>query len=1206
VKSGGPEPTLPLPDPYEFLDLIGCGASGLVYRTRNRETGEQVALKLLHGLQPEDHEGFRREIHALSSLRHPGVVRVLDSGVAEGRRWYAMDLVPGAALTEAWRSGSWTLDDSLRAILSLCETLAYIHGEGLVHRDLKPSNVIVSDSRLAILIDFGLASRFAGDTARDTLEVGGWIEGTVDYMAPEQVRAEYVDARADLYSLGCILYQAIAGRPPFSGSARAILRKHLEVVPHPLSSLVRQCPPALEALTISLLAKDPRDRLGYADDAAAALASVLGIKRKTPAQGVRQYLYRPRWTGDRLHGIAEKSVARVVEEGTQASLLISGPSGSGKTRLAMEVFRFVSAHDFEVIAGECIAINPGASGAQARAAPLHAFAPLLRFIALRCMQDDSQVPRAVFEESARALAAYEPSLAELPSSRRSPAPSQLSGDAERERAIGAICSALQALGRERRILIAIDDLQWADDLTLAAFKALAGSAAHSSILLLGTIRSEEAPEIFEWLSSTAGLNVVTMSPMDSRAILSMVSDMLAMPSPPEEFIRMLSEHSEGNPYFVCEYVRTAVELGLLRRGEGAWQAEGMVRPIYGQPLDVGLPRNIHSLLRTRLQGLELLERSVLDVAAVLGREFEADLLEVLCREDTSDFLTALTQLLYRGILEDRGGGTLRFSHDKLREVSYDGISNERLVRLHEAVAREIERRAEGPALPQYYSRLAHDWLRAGKMTRATRYLELAAEHALERGSYGDAYRSLKLLLTCASRDPSDPLKRARALRMLSLSALGVGNLAECRTYGEEALAELGMRVPGSSKRWAASAAAGFVRRALPKALAIGRASNSTTRSRAHEIAMVSEQLASAYFFGGAPLWTAGSLIRGLEFAEAAGQTGAVVDACARLGFMAGAVRLMPVARHYLHRARREARLGENPRARALALYLEGMHWIGRAGWSRTQSLSDRAARILRRLGDVQETEVAMTIGAHGHFYAGDDERALDLLQGVLATATERGNAQHRGWGKFLTARSLVLRGRSHEAFELSKEADALLAAMPDTLSNIMLDGTLALSALYSGRVDFALTRCRALLSRIRRGDLPATGQCIDGVAAVPDVLLTLLEESERSDAALLADVQLAISTLRRFSLAFAIARPAMYRSQARYLHALGQRREARRSWTRSLRAARTLGMPLEAARVHLDMTRHAISPEVAENERRSAMQLLEGPGWQGYGELVLG
>jgi serine/threonine protein kinase len=221
---------------YVLSDRIGAGAHGTVHTAVDRLTGERVAVKLLPPAVDLDLVRLRGEIAALRLLRLPGVVHLFDEGVDHGRPFLVMERVDGVpfpgVLPEGATSWSW---EALRGpTLALLDTLARVHAAGLVHRDLKPRNVLVTAAGRPMLLDFGLTvgRALAEDSASDTSALG-----TPAYAAPEQVRGEPVDARADLYSLGVMLWEALAGRRPHEGPrVSGILRARLA---GPVESLER-------------------------------------------------------------------------------------------------------------------------------------------------------------------------------------------------------------------------------------------------------------------------------------------------------------------------------------------------------------------------------------------------------------------------------------------------------------------------------------------------------------------------------------------------------------------------------------------------------------------------------------------------------------------------------------------------------------------------------------------------------------------------------------------------------------------------------------------------------------------------------------------------------------------------------------------------------------------------------------------------------
>ena len=239
---------------YRIESLLGRGGMGVVYRARDLALDRNVALKLLAPELADDvgfRERFLRESRLAASLDHPAIVPIYDAGEVAGRLYIAMRLVEGTDLKRLVADeGVLKPERALGLLEQVADALDAAHERGLVHRDVKPSNVLVDERGHCYLADFGLSRRLVDETARsgDARSLG-----TADYVAPEQIRGETVDGRADLYSLGCLLYECLAGRPPFArASETAVVFAHLEEEPPTL--------PGFASVIGKALAKDPAGR----------------------------------------------------------------------------------------------------------------------------------------------------------------------------------------------------------------------------------------------------------------------------------------------------------------------------------------------------------------------------------------------------------------------------------------------------------------------------------------------------------------------------------------------------------------------------------------------------------------------------------------------------------------------------------------------------------------------------------------------------------------------------------------------------------------------------------------------------------------------------------------------------------------------------------------------------------------------------------
>jgi serine/threonine-protein kinase len=258
---------------YEILGALGEGAQASVYRVRMGPSA--AALKLLaHDLARD--EVFRRrfelEAAAVRSLDHPAVVRVHATGEWQGRPFIVMDLLEGGTLEGAvLAEGGIHVVDALSVVARVAEALDHAHGRGVVHRDVKPANVLLDEDGTAYLTDFGLAKLAAGQALTRT---GMWV-GTLDYIAPEQIRAGEVGPAADVYALAALAYEALTGRPPFvRRTAADLLTAHLEQSARPPSALRPEVAGA-DAVLARGLAKDPARRYASAGALAHALRGAL-------------------------------------------------------------------------------------------------------------------------------------------------------------------------------------------------------------------------------------------------------------------------------------------------------------------------------------------------------------------------------------------------------------------------------------------------------------------------------------------------------------------------------------------------------------------------------------------------------------------------------------------------------------------------------------------------------------------------------------------------------------------------------------------------------------------------------------------------------------------------------------------------------------------------------------------------------------------
>ncbi len=749
-----------LKDRYRVEAKLGEGGMGVIYRAHDTLLNRPVAIKsLVPALAGE--EGIKRllrEAQAAAQLTHPNIVAVHDVIDEGDTRLIVMEYVEGRPLSDLI---PLEVPRALDLAVQVCRALEYAHSQRVIHRDIKPENIMVTDGSAKVM-DFGLAR----SEGRSRLTQSGLIVGTVAYMAPEQVLGGTVDARSDLYSLGCVLYQVLTGRRPFEGDDPfTVLSQHVNVMPVAPRWHNAAIPPTLDAIIMRLLAKDPAERYQAAAAVVEALELVSAepetaapVQAEAPATrtALLQRIVRGRLVGRaaELQELREHLDRMLSGEGRLA--LLSGEPGIGKTRLAEEIAVYAHLRGAWVLRGHCYEQEVGV--------PYLPFMETLR----QLYQQTGQAFVQTLGERADDLGHLLPDLG-----RPRAASTALTPEDERIRVFDAVHQWVAAAARHRPLVFALDDLHWGDRASLRLLHHLARHTRGERVLMLGTYREMELDLQHPFNDVLSEMNrerlfyrlpLRRLALEDTRALLSGLFDVEVS----AELAGAVHQETEGNPFFIEEVVKSLVEEGKIYREGGRWQRKLTVE-------ELEIPQSVRAVIGKRVQKAEEACRRALAIAAVIGREFDPELLVRISQLEEEQVLDALDEAVRLQLIREvRMGRTAgyAFEHALIRQTLYEGLNPRRRARLHLQVGEAVEDLYR-TRLDDHLEELAYHFGEAG-LAAAGKGLEYnlrAARRAASLFALEEAERRLTVAREMAEavEDSSSQVRVAEALGDLYLN-----------------------------------------------------------------------------------------------------------------------------------------------------------------------------------------------------------------------------------------------------------------------------------------------------------------------------------------------------------------------------------------------------------------------------------------------------
>ena len=1134
---------------------------------------------------------FEHETQVLRRLTGTGLTGLHDAGVTEDGLYLVQPFVPGSTLEARIKAGPLPLPDVLRIGIDIASALDCAHSAGVCHRDVKPANVIVSGSDsvdTVTLIDFGFArSPWLDESIRDDLV------GTVRYLAPEAagLLAAPADERSDLYAVGVLLFECLAGTPPFPGpSVGDLLRQHLSTpVPDVRDSGV-SVPRAVDAILQRLLRKEPAERYQSAAALAFDLSELLeALESGDPDPRLvvgridqRRSLTDPAFVGRDAELASLLSLVTEIASGGSGLVLLEADSGGGKSRLLTEI---------SMQAGNAgVTILHGQGVAQAAQRPFTLLHGVAQDLVSHVEVDPAARARLVerVSDSAPAVARALPLLGPVLgiSDESDTGPEQF-GEQRSLVALHHLLNSLASPGQP--VLLVLDDCQWADRLTVRllseAFAPGARQPAHVGII--AAFRSEEVAADHP-LRDIPQAASVTLGPLPPTA-MSQLAESMAGPLP-EKAVSTVVRLADGSPFMGAAVLRGLVECGALIGTHQGWVVDDVALQ------DVQTARRSAAFLVRRLELLSPAALQVLSVGAVLGKVFDIVTAVELAGEAEAA-ATILEEVRSRRLLwVDERNGRCSFFHDKIREALLERLEDATRQALHGRAADAILRQgAHDPtvfdlayhldAAGRHAAALPHA-LRAAELARSQHGLDSAVTHyrMAERGvapddrvtrvviaeGLGDVltlqgvYPEAEAQLAAALDLVTDHVHKAALEGKLGDLAFKQGDVPTARHHLEGAMARLGRPVPTSAivllVRLLWELAVQAVHSVFPRRFTGRRSADGCEEDF---LAMrLHSRLAYLYWFYSGKVSCAWSHLRGLNLAERYPPSAELGQAYSEHAPVMTMLPWFGRALTYAQRSLTIRRELGDVWGQGQSLNFTGVTLYAASRFDESEEACREAIRLLESTGDQWEVNTARWNLALCLYRKGELVEAAEVARDVYAAALAIGDQTSTGVGLSVWTRASGGQVESHLI------SDELARGSEDASTTTELRLAAALRSLRSEDLEAAEDHISEAAATIRRSGLRQ--EYIAPVAAWSATVARLRAlDAPPHNPALRADrIRRASKEVRRartWAFSYRNNAPHALREAGLVASLQGKKHRADRFLTRSLQIAQSQGARYEEA-----------------------------------------
>ncbi len=833
---------------FKVLEIIGEGITSFVLKVFDIRSNREFALKVLKphitSSYIEHIIRFKKEATIINSFDHPNIVKTYGIGEFKGYPYVIMELLNGTNLSSILLENKpIKINEALEITLNIAKALEYVHSKGIIHRDIKPANIFITEnvldkSKSVKVLDFGVSILLDAEELKTPLA----ISGTWAYMSPEAIGIinKVLDERSDIYSFGILIYHIFTGKAPIYGAdINTIIHMHAAFNPLNPSEVNPDIDITLEKIILKLIAKDPEQRYSTVSGLIYDLNRYInggrnfniGCKdKKKKMSSYISMIERERETQVLLEAIKDASNKK------GSTVLIAGESGVGKSRLVREIRSYVYNNNGLFLKGRCIN-NENKNPYQPFKDIIDDYINKYNDYDTDMQLEETSRLRNVLGDLGGCITTLNPRTVRILG--ETARISLLEPNRELKRFLITVADFFLNLASKKRFcVIFIDDLQWVDSGSINILEEIVKGVCKSNLLVIGTYRDDEVAE-------NSGIKKFYMKNVNSHSIqllklyplsydgteklleLSIGECVHDLPG----FSKYVYTKSGGNPLYATNLIRTLEDNSILVFEDDKWTLN------WDALNDFDLPENIVGIVLKRLANISANQRSALEKAAIIGRNFDAGILEMLSDIGWTELVNILDQISDIQIIEPlTEKGMYIFTHDRIRDAVLEKMSVKETRKLHYKLAEILETLYEDDK-EHYFFDIVHHYIESCDRKKALKYVIPAAYKSKESFATEDALRYFKLaeeyVEDYKQLSPNDfiyiyndmveayiivgdsdkavniakkilpfydnALDRAKILSKIGTAYFKKGNFKEAQTYLIEALNLLGEQIPNDKR-----------------------------------------------------------------------------------------------------------------------------------------------------------------------------------------------------------------------------------------------------------------------------------------------------------------------------------------------------------------------------------------------------------------------